>query len=83
MPLNSKSKYPSRRAYVLKLSGDATPDALAGCLENIVTGRKLEFASGRELHDAIASELRAIADERSDDATSDSSMPERLHGANG
>ena len=38
------------------------------CLENIVTGRKLEFASGRELLDAIAGELRASADERSDDA---------------
>ena len=78
MALNAKSKYPSRRAYVLKVSSDATPDALAGCLENMVSGRKLEFASGRELLDAIAGELRASADERSDDATGDLSMPERL-----
>jgi len=83
MALNAKSKYPNRRTYVLKVSSDATPDALAGSLENIVTGRKLEFASGRALLDAIASELRASADEQSDDATSESSMPERLHGANG
>jgi hypothetical protein len=83
MSLNTKSKYPSRRAYVLKLSGDAMPDALAGCLENMVSGRKLEFASGRELLDAIAGELRASADERSNDATGDWPMPERFNGANG
>jgi hypothetical protein len=59
MTLNAQSKYPSRRAYVLKMRGDARPDALAGRLENLVTGRQLEFASGRELLDAIAAELEA------------------------
>jgi hypothetical protein len=57
MTLNAKSKYPSRRTYVLKVRGDARPDALAGRLENLVTGRQLDFASGRELLDAIAAEL--------------------------
>ena len=57
MPLTATSKYPSRRTYVLKVSNDATPDALAGFLENIVTGRKLQFASGLALLDAIAGEL--------------------------
>jgi len=57
MPLNPEIKYPSRRAYVLKMRGDANPGALAGRLENLVTGRQLEFASGRELLDAIAAEL--------------------------
>jgi hypothetical protein len=63
MTFNAQSKYPSRRAYVLKMRGDARPDALAGRLENLVTGRQLEFASGRELLDAIAAELEASGKE--------------------
>jgi len=59
MPLNPEIKYPSRRAYVLKMRGDARPGVLAGRLENLVSGRQLEFASGRELLDAIAAELEA------------------------
>ena len=59
MPLNPETKYPSRRAYVLKMRSDARPEALAGRLENLVTGRQHEFASGRELLDAIAAELAA------------------------
>jgi hypothetical protein len=59
MTLNTQSKYPSRRAYVLKMRVDATPDSLAGRLENLVTGRQHDFASGRELLDAIAAELEA------------------------
>jgi hypothetical protein len=59
MPLNPESRYPSRRAYVLKIRGDASSDALVGRLENLVTGRQHEFASGRELLDAIAAELEA------------------------
>ena len=59
MPLNPEIKYPSRCAYVLKMRGDARRGALAGRLENLVTGRQLEFASGRELLDAIAAELEA------------------------
>ena len=49
MSLNSESKYPSRRAYVVKVRSDAKPGALAGRLENLVTGQSREFASGREL----------------------------------
>lgn len=59
MALQSESKFPNRLAYVLKLRGDATPDALAGRLENLVTGQRLEFGSGRELLDAIAREIGA------------------------
>ena len=49
MVLSSDSKYPNRRAYVVKLRSDATPDALIGRLENLVTGRRGEFTSAREL----------------------------------
>ncbi len=41
-----ESKFPNRLAYVLKLRGDATRDAIAGRLENLVTGQRLEFGSG-------------------------------------
>jgi len=51
MALNSDSKYPSRRAYVLKMCGNAKPDALAGRLENLVTGRQREFASSVDRFD--------------------------------
>ncbi len=66
MTLNAESKYPTRRTYVLKVRGDAQPDALAGRLENLVTGRQHEFGSGRELLDAIAAELAAGRDGRTD-----------------
>jgi hypothetical protein len=59
MPLNLQSKYPNRRTYVVKVRGDARPDALAGRLENLITGRQQEFASGHELLAAIAAELEA------------------------
>lgn len=49
MVLSSESKYPTRRAYVVKLRSDATPDALIGRLENLVTGRRVEFMSANEL----------------------------------
>jgi hypothetical protein len=64
MALDRKPRYPSRRAYVLKVHSDATPDALAGRLENLVTGRQLEFGSGDELLDSIASDLEASGDQR-------------------
>jgi hypothetical protein len=57
MALNPDSKYPSRRAYVLKLSGDATPDALAGRLENLVTGKQREFASVKQLVEFIKGDI--------------------------
>lgn len=59
MTLRPDSKYPSRRAYVLKLRSDARPGALAGRLENLVTGTQLEFDSSRELIDSLASDLLA------------------------
>ena len=66
MTLNSDSKYPSRRAYVLKLRSDAQPGALAGRLENVITGRQHEFSSGRELLESLARDL----EESMADATS-------------
>ena len=69
MPLSSESKYPSRRAYVVKVRGDAKPGALAGRVENLVTGRSQEFASGHELLDSIASDLEAGTGERAADPT--------------
>jgi hypothetical protein len=65
MVYKPESKYPSRRTYVLKVRGDANPDALAGRLENLVTGKRSEFASVSELLDSIATDLRAEADEPS------------------
>lgn len=57
MVLNAESKYPNRRAYVLKLRGDAAPGALAGRVENLVTGRQREFDSAEELLAAIVDDL--------------------------
>jgi hypothetical protein len=64
MPFNTDSKYPTRRAYVVKVRGDANPDALAGRLENLVTGWQCDFASGGELLESIASDLEATLLER-------------------
>jgi hypothetical protein len=68
MAFNTNSKYPTRRAYVVKVRGDAKPDALAGRLENLVTGRQHEFASGRELLESIASDLEVAPHEWPSDA---------------
>ena len=57
MVLNPESKYPNRRAYVVKLRADATPAALAGRIENLVTGRQHEFGSAEELLALIAYDL--------------------------
>jgi hypothetical protein len=59
MPVQPESKFPNRLAYVLKLRGDVTRDAIAGRLENLVTGQRLEFGSGGELLAAIAREIDA------------------------
>jgi hypothetical protein len=67
MVLNAESKYPNRRAYVLKLRGNARADALAGRLENLVTGRQIEFASARELLESLARDLDAPAGEHAGD----------------
>ena len=57
MPFKPESKFPMRRAYVVKVRRDAKPNALAGRLENLVTGSQCEFASGGELLEWIASDL--------------------------
>jgi len=57
MSLNPESKYPTRRAYVVKVRGDARPNALAGRFENLVTGAQREFTSGGELLESIANDL--------------------------
>jgi len=59
MALKPESTYPSRRTYVLKLRSDARPGALAGRLENLVTGRQQEFTCAGELLARLASELDA------------------------
>ena len=69
MPLNAEPKYPSRRAYVVRVRGDAKPDAIAGRLENLVTGSHREFASGDELVESIASDLKASGTRRPPDPT--------------
>jgi len=67
MPFNTDSKYPTRRAYVVKMRGDANAAALAGRLENLVTGRQCEFASGRELLEFIGNDLEATVRGRRSD----------------
>jgi hypothetical protein len=57
MTLNAETKYPTRRAYVVKLRSDANSDAFAGRIENLVTGRQHEFASARELIESLVSDL--------------------------
>ena len=51
MSLNPESKYPTRRAYVVKVRSGAKPNALAGRLENLVTGAQREFTCGGEFFD--------------------------------
>ena len=66
MTLNTASKYPSRRAYVVKVRGDAKPGVLAGRVENLVTGNSCEFATGEELLDSIATDLIVSAESLED-----------------
>jgi hypothetical protein len=67
MVLNAESKYPNRRAYVLKLRNDAQPGALAGRIENLVTGEQVEFACARELLESLVRDLEAAAGARAAD----------------
>ncbi len=62
MVLNPEFKYPYRRAYVVNLRSDATADALAGRVENMVTGRQHEFASAQELLASLTSDLASVSD---------------------
>lgn len=59
MVLNADSKYPMRRAYVVKLQHDAAPGALHGRVENLLTCQQYEFTSGPELIELIEADLRA------------------------
>jgi hypothetical protein len=67
MILDSGSKYPNQRTYVVKLRREAQADALTGRLENVVTGQQREFANGDELLHLLASDIEALAPERSID----------------
>jgi hypothetical protein len=69
MTLKSESTFPSRRTYVLKLRSDASAGALAGRLENLVTGGQRAFSSGHELLESIASDLGMSAAQGSVDIT--------------
>ena len=60
MTLKADPKYPSRRAYVVKLRNAATPDALCGRLENLVTCKQNEFSSAGELLNFIARRHRVV-----------------------
>lgn len=71
MVLNTESKYPNRRAFVLKLRCDATPGALTGRLENLLTGRQREFSCAEELLASIAADLASAKDERAADAAAE------------
>ena len=64
MALDPEPKYPNRRAYVVKVRSDAKPDALAGVVENLVTGASREFATAEELLDSLASDLKANTESR-------------------
>ncbi len=63
MVLRERSKYPSRRTYVVKLRGDAASQALAGVVENVVTGKQYGFASAEQLVDLLQSEVAAAGTE--------------------
>jgi len=71
MSLKADSKYPNRRAYVIKLRADATPHALAGRTENLVSGRQREFASGSDLINCLARDLLEDTNELPVDAAGD------------
>lgn len=57
MVMNSDSKFPNRRAYVVKIRSDATPDALRGRVENLLTCEQREFNSALELIELIETDL--------------------------
>lgn len=55
--MSSDSKFPNRRAYVVKLRSDAMPNALCGRVENLLTCEQYEFASSLELVELIEADL--------------------------
>lgn len=61
MSFANETKYPTRRAYVVKLRGDAQPGALAGRVENLVTGQHREFESAQALVEILDCDLEKAA----------------------
>ena len=57
MILSTDSKYPTRRAYVVKLRSRCDPGCPAGRLENLVTRRRWEFTSAHELLRLIVGDI--------------------------
>ena len=55
--MSSDSKFPNRRAYVVKVRSDATPDAMCGRVENLLTCEQHEFTSSLELVELIRDDL--------------------------
>ncbi|MGO8919127.1 MAG: hypothetical protein ACLQJR_24770 [Stellaceae bacterium] len=48
---------------MVKLRGDAASQALAGVVENVVTGKQYGFASAEQLVDLLQSEVAAAGTE--------------------
>ena len=66
MTLSVAPKHPSRRTYVVKLRNDATAKTLCGRVENLVTCKQNDFASGHELVDLITRDIETSAAELPD-----------------
>jgi hypothetical protein len=60
MVLSTDSRFPNRRAYVVKLRSDSAPGALRGRLENLLTCDHREFNCGEELLQLIEGDLLAF-----------------------
>ena len=71
MSLKADSKYPNRRAYVVKLRADATPHAVTGRIENLLSARQREFTSGGDLLNCLARDLFEDTNELPVDAAGD------------
>ena len=59
MILRADPKFPNRRAYVLKVRSEATPDSLCGRIENLVTCEHVDFDSALELCELIARDIES------------------------
>jgi hypothetical protein len=64
MILSKRIPHPASRSYVMKVDRDADPAGgrLCGRIENLATGRHLEFGSVDELLAALASDLADIGE---------------------
>ena len=66
MTLRSSSKYPLQRAYVVKLSSEATSEELCGRIENLVSGQHRDFNTADELFQMMVEDLKADGDNSPD-----------------